>query len=105
MSVFAMEAQCMKTIMMHLVDKSHFILSDNTKRNTLQIFAVIPVELAKSEDYYFSCIKLALQKVSVSRIYKSCQEISTILCELVCQPALNKLYYFHPRIIEDFLDI
>ena len=74
-------------------------------RNTLQIFVVNPVELAKSEDCDFSCIKLALQKVSVSRKYKSNQEISTILCELVCQPSLNKLYYFHPRIIEGFLDI
>ena len=44
----------------------------------------IPVELAKSEGCDFSCIKLALQKVSVSRKYKSSQEISAILCELVC---------------------
>ena len=36
---------------------------------TLQIFAVIPVELAKSEDCDFSCINLALQKVSVSLKY------------------------------------
>ena len=53
-------------------------------RNTLQIFAVNPVELAKSEDCDFSCIKLALQKVSVSCKYKSNQEISTILCEFLC---------------------
>ena len=82
MSVFAMESQHIKTIMIHLADKSDFILSDSG--NTLQIFAVNPVELAKSEDCDFSCIKLALQKVSVSRKYKSNQEISTILCELVC---------------------
>ena len=50
----------------------------------LQIFAVKPAELAKSEDCDFSCIMLALQKDSVSRKYKSNQEISTILCELVC---------------------
>ena len=49
-------------------------------QNTLQIFAVIPVELAKSEDCDFSCIKLALQKISLSRKYKSSQEISVILC-------------------------
>ena len=52
--------------------------------NTLQIFAVIPAELAKSEDCECSCIKFALPKVSVDRKYKSGQEISTILCELVC---------------------
>ena len=39
MSVFAMEAQCMKTIMMHLVDKSDFILSDyKTRYKSLQQF-------------------------------------------------------------------
>ena len=48
-------------------------------QNTLQIF-----ELAKSEDCYFSCIKLALQKVSVSHKNKSGQEISTVPFELVC---------------------
>ena len=42
MSVFVMESQCLKTIMIHLVDKSDFILSDHD-RNTLQIFAVNPV--------------------------------------------------------------
>ena len=56
--------------------QSDFIWS----QNTLQIFAVIPVDLAKSEDCDFSCTKLALQKVSVSRKYKSSQEISTKLC-------------------------
>ena len=61
-----------------------------------------PVELAKSEDCDFSCVKLALQKVSVGRKYKSNQEISTILYEMV---SLNKPYYFYPRIIEGFLDI
>ena len=45
MSVFAMESQCMETIW---------------SQNTLQIFAVIPAELAKSEDCDFSFIKLAL---------------------------------------------
>ena len=29
MSVVAMESQCMKTIMIHLVDKSDFMLSDH----------------------------------------------------------------------------
>ena len=29
MSVVAMESQCMKTIMIHLIDKSDFILSDH----------------------------------------------------------------------------
>ena len=72
----------MKTIMIHLADKSDFIQSDH--QTTLQTFAVNPVELAKSQDCDFSCIKLALQNVSVSRKYKSNQEISTILCELVC---------------------
>ena len=57
----------------------HIILSQNTS----QIFAVIPVELAKSEDCDFSCVKLTLQKVSVSRKYKSGEEFSTIPCELV----------------------
>ena len=70
----------MKTIMIHLVDKSDFILSDH---KTLQILGVIPAELAKSEDCDFSCVKPALQKVSVSRKYKSSQEISSIPCELV----------------------
>ena len=32
MSVVAMESQCMKTIMIHLVDKSDFILSDHKTR-------------------------------------------------------------------------
>ena len=37
MSVFAMESQCMKTIMIYLVDKSDFILSDhNTRCKSLQ---------------------------------------------------------------------
>ena len=87
-----MESQCMKTIVIHLIDKSDFILSDHKTRwqSTLQIFAVVPAELARSEDCDFSCIKLALQKVSVSHKYKSCQETGT------------KLYYFHPRIIEGF---
>ena len=35
MSVFAMEAQHMKTIVMHLVDKSDFILSDHKTRADL----------------------------------------------------------------------
>ena len=38
------------------------------------------VELAKSVDCDLSCTKLALQKDSVSRKYKSNKEISTILC-------------------------
>ena len=63
MSVFAMESQYMKTIMIHLADKSNFILSDHeTHCKAL----------------------LVLQKVSVSRKCNSNQEISTILCELVC---------------------
>ena len=52
----------------------------------MQIFAVILVELAKSEDCDLFRIKLVLQKVSVSRKYKSVsrkykfsQEISTVL--------------------------
>ena len=73
MSVFAMESQYMKTIMIHLADKSDFILSDHETR-CKQGFAVNPVELAKSEDCGFSCVKLVLQKASLSRI----------LCELVC---------------------
>ena len=32
MSVFAMESQCMKTIMKHLVDKSDFMLSNRKTR-------------------------------------------------------------------------
>ena len=32
MSVFAMESQYMKTIIMHLADKSDFILSDHEAR-------------------------------------------------------------------------
>ena len=32
MSVFAMESQYMKTIIIHLVDKSDFILSDHETR-------------------------------------------------------------------------
>ena len=32
MSVFAMESQYMKTVMIHLVDKSDFILSDHEIR-------------------------------------------------------------------------
>ena len=82
MSVFAMESQCMKTIMIPLIDKSDFIIPDH--QHTLQIFALIPVELAKSEDFDFFCIKLALQKISASRKCKIYQEISTILCKLVC---------------------
>ena len=47
MSIVAMGSQCMKTIMIHLVDKSDFILSDHKH---VANFAIIPVELAKSED-------------------------------------------------------
>ena len=37
MSVFAMESQYIKTIMIHLADKSDFILSDHeTRRKSLQ---------------------------------------------------------------------
>ena len=61
MPVVAMESQCMKTIMIHLADESDFILSDHKTR--LQVFTVITVELAKSEDCDFSCVKLALKKV------------------------------------------
>ena len=32
MSVVAIESQCMKTIMIHFVDKSDFILSDHKTR-------------------------------------------------------------------------
>ena len=32
MSVVAMESECMKTTMIHLVDKSDFILSDHKTR-------------------------------------------------------------------------
>ena len=32
MSVVAMESQCMKTIMIHLVDESDFMLSDHKTR-------------------------------------------------------------------------
>ena len=53
MSVVAMESQCMKTVMKHLVDKSNFILSYH--KNTLKIVAVIPAELAESDDCDFSC--------------------------------------------------
>ena len=74
MSVVAMESQCMKTIMIHLVDKSDFILSDY--KTTLQIFPVI----RKSEGCDFSCTKFILLKISVSRKLKPSQEISTILC-------------------------
>ena len=74
MFVVAMESQCMKTIMKHLVDKRDVILSDHKAR--CKLFAVIPVQLANSD---FSCTKLALQKISVSRKYKSSQQISTIL--------------------------
>ena len=61
MYVVAMESYCIKTVMIHLVDKSNFILS----QNTLQIFEVILVQLAKSEDCNISCTKLVLQKVLV----------------------------------------
>ena len=50
----------------------------NTKHVTN--ISVIPIKLAKSVDCDFSCTKFALQKISVSRQYKSNQEISTILC-------------------------
>ena len=52
MSVFAIESQYMKTIMIHLADKSDFILSD--LEIPCQIFAVNAGELAKSEDCDFS---------------------------------------------------
>ena len=70
----------MKTIVKHLVDKSDFILSDHGKTRCKSF----PVELAKSEDCDFSCTKLTLQKISVSRRYKSSQEISTILRQMMC---------------------
>ena len=92
MFVIALESYCMKIVMINPVDKSDFILS----QNAFQIFAVILVELAKSEDCGFSCSELAVQKVPVSCKYKSNQEISTKLCWMMCYPALNKLYHFHP---------
>ena len=67
----------MKTVMIHLVNKSDFILSDH---KNVKLFAVIPAELAKSEDCHFSCTELALQKNSVGRKYKCSQEISTKPC-------------------------
>ena len=42
MSVVVMESQCMKTTMIHLVDKSDFILSDHkTRCKSLQLFQLI----------------------------------------------------------------
>ena len=39
MSVVVMESQCMKTIMIHLVDKNDFILSNHKRRRkSLQYF-------------------------------------------------------------------
>ena len=65
--------------MIYLIDKSDSIVTI-WSQNMLQIFSVILVELAESEDCDFSWTKLTLQKVSVSRKYKSSQEISTKLC-------------------------
>ena len=80
MSVVAMESQYMKTIMIHLVDKSNFILSDDkTRCKFLQLFWL---SLQSLRTVIF--LKLSLHEVSISRKYKSSQEISTILCELVC---------------------
>ena len=76
MSVVAMESYCMKTVIILLVDKSDVIIS----QNTLQIFAVILVQLVKSEDCDFFCPKLVPQKVSVSCKYKYSHEISTKHC-------------------------
>ena len=47
--------------MIHLANKSDFI------PNTLQISAGIPVDLAKSEDCDFTCIKLARHPESFSQ--------------------------------------
>ena len=66
MSVAAMESHRMNTVL------------------RLQIFAVILVELSKSENCNFSFAEPTLQKISVSRKYKSSQEISTKLCQMVC---------------------
>ena len=61
MSIVAMKSQCMKTIIIHLIDKSDFILSDH--KTLCKSFIVILVELANSVDCNFSCTKLALQKI------------------------------------------
>ena len=74
MSVFAMESQYMKTIMIHLADKSDFILSDHETR--CKSLHENPVELAKSDDCDFSCIKLALHKVSVTTVNTNPTKIS-----------------------------
>ena len=66
MSTVAMESQCMKTIMIHLVEKSDFILTDHKTR-----YKSFLLELVKSVDCDFSCAMLAFQKIPVSRKYKS----------------------------------
>ena len=59
----------MKTIIIHILDKRDFILSDHKHLANLcsNSSLSIPVELAKSEDRDFSCTKLALKKISLSR--------------------------------------
>ena len=54
MSIVSMESQCMKTIMIHLIDKR------DHKTRCQKIIPVILVELAKSVDCDFSFTELAL---------------------------------------------
>ena len=83
MSVLALESECMKSIAIHLVDKSDFIPSDHKTRCK---FCSNPVELAKSEDCDFSCIKFALQKVSVNRKYKLAERLTPYFASWCASP-------------------
>ena len=101
MSVVAMESQCMKTIMIHLVGKSDFMPSDHkTHCKSLQQFQL---NLAKSENCDFSCIKLALQKVWVNHKYNLAKTLAPYFVSWCA--SLNKLYHFHPRMIEGIGDL
>ena len=72
MSVVAMEFYCMKTVMIHLINKSDFILSD--QKTGCKSLQQIQLSLQSLRTVIFSCTKLALWKVSVSRKCKSSQE-------------------------------
>ena len=77
-------------------DTSHRQKRSDTiwSQNTLQIIPVTLVELAMSVDCDFSFIKLALQKISVSRKYKSNTKFirRAIAVLMPCRTKFNLLY-------------
>ena len=76
----SMKSQCVRTIRVHVLDRSDFMLPDaNVSSNQFYL-----VEFAKSAGCDFFCNRLAFKKKSFNHKYRSNQENDTKLCWMVC---------------------